>query len=130
MMLNAEPVMKPATAFREISSTKKPKRSIPNPVATIPQSKQRVVAMIGAVTSVWSSGYFFRTSAMTLAVYSDITATGQIQTSFDVANKEYINAPIKEEYKPYSGDKLAICAYDIDWGTSTQPTVIPATKSA
>jgi len=49
--------------------------------------------------------------------------------SFEVAKAQYSRKPTKEVYKPYSGGSFASRAYAIPWGTTTKPTVMPATFS-
>lgn len=36
---------------------------------------------------------------------------------------------MKDEYSPYWAGKLASKAYAMPWGTTTAPTVMPATRS-
>jgi hypothetical protein len=50
-------------------------------------------------------------------------------TSFEVAKRQWMAAPTKDEYRPYSGGSLASFAYAMLCGTTTAPTVSPATRS-
>lgn len=47
--------------------------------------------------------------------------------SLDVPNTQYKQAPVKVVYSPNAGDNLANSAYAIACGTTTSPTVMPAT---
>ena len=81
----AEPVMKPAIAGTGMNSTIKPSRRIPSPRVMTPQKNASVVAINSG--DHWL-GYADWTDAMTEAVCNDMTATGPIVTSFDVAKKQ------------------------------------------
>lgn len=84
-MVMADPVMKPAMAVKGINSIRKSSRRRPMPRVMMPQKKARVVAIWGAVNSLPVDA---RTDAMTFAVCRDITATGPMVTSLDVAKKQ------------------------------------------
>ena len=81
-MLIAEPVMKPLTAGVGMNSTIHPSLSRPIPRTIKPQMKATAVAIVwGSHTSGCESVTCLTISAMVI----DITATGPIDTSFEVA---------------------------------------------
>jgi hypothetical protein len=82
----AEPVMKPATAGVGINSTIQPMRKRPIPRTIKPHMKARVMAIC---TLSHSSPCDFWMYLMMLATSRDMTATGPIDTSLDVA-KNYL----------------------------------------
>ena len=84
-MVIAEPVMKPAIAVYGMNSIKKSSRRRPMPRVIMPQKKASVVAISGAVNSLPLDDW---TEAITVAVCKDMTATGPMVTSFDVAKKQ------------------------------------------
>ena len=81
-MLSADPVMKPLTAGAGMNSTSHPKRNRPMARTINPQMNATVVAICGCDHS---SGCASVTCLMIWATVRDITATGPIETSFEVA---------------------------------------------
>ena len=118
--------MKASTAGNGINSTMNPSLKRPIPKVMAPQRSDKVVAISGPV---YLSPYLAWTLVIIFPTSILITATGPMETSLLVAKMAYMRRPMNDEYKPYSGLKPASCAYDIPCGTSTIPTVRPATKS-
>lgn len=81
-MLSADPVIKPLTAGAGMNSTSQPRWRRPIPRTMKPQMKATVVAICGpAHLSGWAS-------LMNLMIWDtvrDMTATGPMETSFEVA---------------------------------------------
>ena len=77
-----------------LNSTMKPTLSNPMARTMIPQMNARQTAICGAL---YSSPNLFCTLAMMLPVSRLMTATGPIETSFEVAKKAYVRTPMKDE---------------------------------
>lgn len=82
MMVMAEPVMKPLMAGAGMNSTSQPILKSPIARTIIPQVNASVVAMSGPDHL---PGNLESTEAMISATVRDITATGPMDTSLDVA---------------------------------------------
>ena len=80
----AEPVMNAEIAGREIKSTMKPRRRRPNPRVMPPTMTDRAIAMSSGA----KSGCVFWASMTTLPTKVDMTATGPIVMSFEVAKNQ------------------------------------------
>ena len=78
-----EPVMKPLTAGAGMNSTSQPIRSRPIRRTIKPQMKATVVAICGPSHS---PGWWLLTCLIICETVRDITATGPMETSLDVAN--------------------------------------------
>jgi hypothetical protein len=78
----ADPVINPLTAGVGMNSTSQPRRKRPIPSTINPQTKASVVAISGPDHL---PGCAASTARITWATVSDITATGPIETSFEVA---------------------------------------------
>lgn len=86
--------MNPETAGWGMNSTSQPSRRRPMPRTMKPQMNARQVAITGAVHSLGCAAI---TALMMLPVSRDITATGPIETSLDVAKKAYVKTPMNDE---------------------------------
>lgn len=91
--------MKPLTAGAGMNSTNHPKRNSPSPRTMNPHRNDKVVAIVGASQT---PGWECNIRATMFPVCNDMTATGPIDTSFEVA-KNYIEA-VLERYTVYEKD--------------------------
>lgn len=85
-MLMADPVIKPLTAGAGMNSTSHPNLSRPMPSTMKPQMNDRVVAICGPSHIPGCASF---TCLIIWETVSDITATGPIDTSLEVA-KNYV----------------------------------------
>lgn len=81
-MLMADPVIKPLTAGMGMNSTIQPSRKMPMPKTMKPQMKATVVAISGPLHT---SGCDLLTCVIICDTVRDMTATGPIETSLEVA---------------------------------------------
>lgn len=68
-------------------------------------------ARAGPISSAFRLGFAAWALTMIFPTRVDITATGPIVMSLDVAKNQYSRTPTKEEYNPYSGGSKARLAY-------------------
>lgn len=102
-MLMAEPVMNAAIAVSGIYSTTKPSRNSPNKVTMEPAMSARPDAMACPERC--------GEDAITFPTSVDMTATGPMVMSLEVAKNQYIMTPTKLEYSPNSTGRFASFAY-------------------
>lgn len=117
MIVIAAAVIKPVITGIEINCTTKPKLSSPSSRMIHPDRNDAKMAPAGPS---WS------TLCWTI---SAIMAVGAIVISFTLPKNAYTNEPIKFEYSPYCGSKLATTAYAMLCGIDVNPTVMPAIAS-
>src|SRR5271155_112281 len=108
-MLIADPVIKAEMAGNEMKSTIQPHLITPMKQMIAPA----MIASADAMTWPGTCGCSFATLRTIFPVMVDMTATGPMVISFEVAKNQYINTPMKEEYKPNCTGNSASFAYAI-----------------
>ena len=101
--------MNAAMAGRGMKSTINPRRRIPMPNTIAPT----MTARAEATTWPGMPGAAVRASLTMSPTRSDMTATGPMVMSFEVAKNQYSMTPTNDEYSPNCGSRSASLAYAI-----------------